>query len=1432
MSDQTTVSVPRRKPTPFRGSLARTLVLQFILVALIPAAIIATASYIRYQTTIKNSFSTQLSTFSAYYAQQIDQMVATNGAIANNVNNENSINFYLASDQFGILASNDETAKNIVNEYLTKLSANPSVTESTEVSIVSTDTGYVYASSNSDRIGTSIVSDQSSMKSIMNTNQTALLYNPSGLFKNNLVLVTTLKMTGIGKGLPSLSIVVFTTSTNLNSMLTTPTKTYNTANAYFLTSDNGIASVSSVSGTMVDAKVSDSEKARIRSYAKNSGTGQEFTYKSYTRVDVISYIKPLSATNAYYVIEVPQYLETSPLESFRNYVLLILGIAFILAALIAAIFGRSISQPLVQLSGKARQFAGGDFTQRVNVNRRDEIGMLGFSFNYMVDQLSEFYQSLESKVAERTKQIQLANEIGQEAISSTRRSEILRKVVQAIVEKFSVPYAAIFTADQIRKTLTLTENFGNLTVEMPQNGMQIPLDNNSLVGWVANNDQSRISQDIANETLRLKEGLHFIGAQSEICVPIKIGDQLYGVLNIQSDTLNGFDVESVPTFNTLADQIANGLKNIELLETTQINLQGTAVLYNASSKIAQSPDESSIYEQISTIFADTNFASFLLDIEGSNAVIKYIADSKSSPSDKSLIDITIPFADALQLLRTESPQIVTNFQILSEFSQLTPYFGRRGCSSIANIPVYEGQELKHVLVIGSREDTPITSQRVQPYEVFADILGVALERFHLSKQLEISHNEFSTINSVARISTENLNVLDLCSDIHAKVREQMGDNIGFCVAINDEDHGRLKIPYFNDHEQVTIDEYDYSNDLVSGLIRSKENQIISDAAVTNIYGIDSPSFQRPVRSWAGFPLLIGGSTIGAVAFFDPENANAFSESHLKVFALLAAQMTLAISNNLVQNRLSETMNLFENEKFLLDSLLENIEDRIVFKGKNNEFIRVSKSMAKFLGLQDPRDLIGKKDDYNYVLENRESELNVDAEIISSQIPVLNKFETWVTRSGVNESMLSNKLPLMNRQGELYGLLTISTDITEQKKVEQLAKHRADQLQTASEIARESTAGSLDVQVTLAKLVDLIRSRFGFYHASIFLIDPLGKNAVLRESTGEAGAQMKNAGHKLAVGSSSIVGQATGKGTPVVVGDVTREENYFANPLLPDTRSELAIPLKIADRVLGALDVQSKEIDAFTQEDINILQVLADQIAVAIQNADLYTHTDQSLSRYRMLHQITAGNVQNLTIDDAIHNAIEILHQSIPAAKITYFGIDENNLLLARASAGYPNPEMTTRRVQFGQGVIGTVAQNHKPIRVDDAQSDHSYRPLGFDTNSILAVPVIFADTILGVINIESTDLAFFDEADQEFVTTLADNIASIISNIRLLDQVREQIDRQQKLFEVTNKIRRSIDIETIMQTSVSEICTALKISRASIHIAPTVLEENKQEKES
>ncbi len=192
----------------------------------------------------------------------------------------------------------------------------------------------------------------------------------------------------------------------------------------------------------------------------------------------------------------------------------------------------------------------------------------------------------------------------------------------------------------------------------------------------------------------------------------------------------------------------------------------------------------------------------------------------------------------------------------------------------------------------------------------------------------------------------------------------------------------------------------------------------------------------------------------------------------------------------------------------------------------------------------------------------------------------------------------------------------------QADLELTVERRTAQLQATADIGR-ATAGIRNLGELLELAVELIRGRFGFYHASIFLISESGEYAVLRESTGEIGAQLKARRHQLAVGSRSLVGWVTQNRKPRIALDVLGDPFHFKNPLLPETRSELCLPLLVGERLIGALDVQSKEANAFSEVDVQTLQALADQLSVAIENAQLFQQTQSALAEARAQYQQTA-----------------------------------------------------------------------------------------------------------------------------------------------------------------------------------------------------------------
>jgi GAF domain-containing protein len=172
--------------------------------------------------------------------------------------------------------------------------------------------------------------------------------------------------------------------------------------------------------------------------------------------------------------------------------------------------------------------------------------------------------------------------------------------------------------------------------------------------------------------------------------------------------------------------------------------------------------------------------------------------------------------------------------------------------------------------------------------------------------------------------------------------------------------------------------------------------------------------------------------------------------------------------------------------------------------------------------------------------------------------------------------------------------------------------RSAQFEAISRVSR-SIAAVRDLSTLLPDVAATISESFGYYHVGIFLLDEAGKYAVLRATNSEGGRRMLQRAHKLQVGEQGIVGLVTGSARPRIALDVGDDIAYFDNPDLPETRSEMALPLKSGEKVVGALDVQSKEPNAFGHEDVDLLTLLADQVNLAIENARLFEETQRSLA---------------------------------------------------------------------------------------------------------------------------------------------------------------------------------------------------------------------------
>ena len=380
-----------------------------------------------------------------------------------------------------------------------------------------------------------------------------------------------------------------------------------------------------------------------------------------------------------------------------------------------------------------------------------------------------------------------------------------------------------------------------------------------------------------------------------------------------------------------------------------------------------------------------------------------------------------------------------------------------------------------------------------------------------------------------------------------------------------------------------------------------------------------------------------------------------------------------------------------------------------------------------------------------------------------------------------------------------------------------SKQVALQFETAAEIARDISS-SLDLDELLQKAVDLIRTRFNFYHASVFLKDLQGEFVVIREATGEAGAQLKRSGHKLAIGSKSVVGYVAGEGESLVVNDTNRDSTYYANPILPYTRSEAAIPLKVGERIVGVLDVQSNQLYAFDEDNLRTLQILADQLAIAVVNTELIAETQEHLAQHRLLHHITTTAASGTTLDEALQSAVRGLQVTLGGDRVAILLADrEKKTLEVKAAVGYAG-NVFSISIPIGSGITGWVAAHRRTLRINNVLQDARYIEASPNTRSEMAIPLLYRSELLGVLNVESELTSAYAENDEELLGTLGGSLAAIIANARLLEQIRGQAERERILFEITDKIRRTTDMDTILAMTASELTRAVGANRARIRV--------------
>ncbi|MBN2502213.1 MAG: GAF domain-containing protein [Anaerolineales bacterium] len=346
---------------------------------------------------------------------------------------------------------------------------------------------------------------------------------------------------------------------------------------------------------------------------------------------------------------------------------------------------------------------------------------------------------------------------------------------------------------------------------------------------------------------------------------------------------------------------------------------------------------------------------------------------------------------------------------------------------------------------------------------------------------------------------------------------------------------------------------------------------------------------------------------------------------------------------------------------------------------------------------------------------------------------------------------------------------------------EVLERRSQYLQAAAEVGKAATE-TYNLDELLLSATQRISERFGFYHVGIFLLDNAGEYAELRAANSEGGWRMLARGHKLAVGQQGVVGFVTGTGQPRIVQQkIETDTVHMQNPDLPLTRSEMALPLISGGEILGALDVQSTADEAFSEEDLTILQVLADQVAMSINNARLIERLQASLESERRVF----GQVSSEAWSKLLHT------QAIPGYRSNEQGIEPAD--------------------EIWDNISRQAIEQRRVIPSNQLDEQGRYP---------LAIPIkIRGDYVIGVVEAhKSAEAGRWTTQEINVLETISEQLGIALENARLFQETQRQAYRERVVADVSGKVWSSTNIESILQTTVQELTQALDLSASAIHL--------------
>ncbi len=1056
----------------------------------------------------------------------------------------------------------------------------------------------------------------------------------------------------------------------------------------------------------------------------------------------------------------------------------------------------------------------------------------------------------------RAEQFRVISEVGRRITSVLAIDDLLHEIVRLLKETFGYHLIGISLIEG--DELVVRAGAGPPLDDPHFQPPRVKVGQEGITGWVADTGQPLLVPDVSQDPryISLSDTAE---TQSELCVPLRTKEAIIGVLNVESDQLNAFDESDLVVLQSLARYAAIAIEEASLMDAEQRRAEQFRVISEVGHQITSILTTDDLLDQIVRLLKET-FGYYLVAIsliEGDELIEKagigppfddpHFHPPRVKVGGEGIIGWVAGTGEPLLVPDvSQEPRYLFVSEIAETRSELC-------------VPLKTKEGVIGVLNVESDQLNAFDESDLMVLQSLARYAAVAIDEARLMDAELRRAEQFRIISEVGRHITSILDVDELLQEIVRLLKETFGyyqitigliegDELVFKAGAK-TDWGDAQFcppPLKVGGEGITAWVADTGEPLLAPDVSQEARYLfLADAAET--------------RSELAVPLKTKEGVIG-VLNVESDQLSAFDKSDLVVLQSLANQAAIAIENARLyedtRSRLAQVTALQETTRAVASTLELNrllnliiqqattllqadggIINVVDWENREDEAVAVTGLAGSALGNRAPLEgsLSGWVTLHNQpVISNElQNDSRADLRALSKLVKeTKRRIQSGAIAPLTIKDQVMGTLVVLDKQGGRgefdqtdLGLLVAFANqaamAIQNARLFDGEQRRAEQFRLISEVGGHITS-ILAVDELLKEIVRLVKETFGYYLVGIGLVE--GDEMVFKTGVGPPFDDSQFQPPRIKIGSKGITAWVAATGEPLLAPDVSQEPRYLLLSASSETLSELAVPLKTTTGVIGVLDVQSDQLDAFDESDLAVLQSLANQAAIAIENARLFDAEQRRAEQFRVISEVGARITSILAVDELLKEIVRLVKETF-GSYVVLIGLIEGDEMVLSTGVGPPfdDPQFRPPRVNVGgKGVTAWVATTGEPLLTTDVSQEPRYLllPGWGEIKSELTVPLKTKTGVIGVLDVQSDQIDAFDESDLVVLQSLANQAAIAIEEARLFDAEQRRAEQFRAISEVGRHITSVLDVEELLD----EIVRSVKESLGYYHAAIGLIE--------